>query len=130
MSVDIATFRTRFPEFADDTDYSDARVQLFIDDSVLYMGADETRWCNKYDYAQAYHAAHLLAVATFSEVGDKSAKSGPISSNSAGGVSVTRAVVAKDTGDMDTFYRGTSYGTTFLNVRNTCFVGVMAANCL
>jgi hypothetical protein len=41
-----------------------------------------------------------------------------------------RAVVAKDRSDMDDFYMGTSYGQQFLIIRNTCFVGVLVANCL
>ena len=60
MATDVATFRVRFPEFEDDTEYPDARIQLFLDDTVaIYMGSDENRWCNKYDIAQAYLAAHL-----------------------------------------------------------------------
>ncbi len=131
MAVTVTLFRTRFPEFSDETEYPAPRIQLFIDDAAnIHMGTDENRWCNKYDFAQAYLAAHLLIGATASEVGDSSVKVGPISSKSAGGVSVTRAVVSKDRSDMDDFYMGTAYGQQFLNVRNTCFVGVAIANCL
>lgn len=131
MATDVPTFRIRFPEFSDNTEYPDARIQLFLDDAVnCYMGTDENRWCNKYDYAQAYLAAHLLTVGTASEAGDSSVKSGPISSKSAGGVSVTRAVVAKDRSDTDDFYMSTTYGQQFLNIRNACFVGAITANCL
>lgn len=129
MATDIATFRARFPEFSDDTEYTDARVQLFLDDAVnIYMGDDELRWCNKYDYAQAYLAAHLLTVNTGAEAGDSSAKAGPVSSKTAGGVSVTRAVTAKDRSDTDEFLSTTSYGQQFLNIRNTCFVGALVVN--
>jgi len=131
MSTSVATFRARFPEFSDDTEYTDARVQLFLDDSAnCYMGLDESRWCGKYDYAQAHLAAHLLTIGTSAEAGDSSVKSGPVSSKSAGGVSVTRAIVAKNRSDADDFYMGTTYGQQFLNIRNTCFAGVMIANCL
>ena len=131
MATDLTTFRIRFPEFSDDTDYPDPRVQLFLEDAAnCYMGTEENRWCGKYDYAQAYLAAHLLAVNTAAEAGDSSAKSGPVSSKSAGGVSVSRAVVAKDRSDQDTFYMSTSYGQQFINIRNTCFAGVTIANCL
>ena len=92
------------------------------------MGTDELRWCDKYDYAQAYLAAHLLHSATLSEVGDVNSKVGPISSKSAGGVSVTRAIVAKDRSDEDEFYSSTVYGQRFLTVRNSCFIGVLVAN--
>lgn len=129
MAIDIAIFRTRFPEFSDDVEYPDPRIQLFLDDSVaLYIGSDEVRWCNRYDIAQAYLTAHLLSVATNTEIGDTNAKSGPVSSKSAGGVSVTRAIVSKDRSDTDDFYMGTAYGQQFLNIRNMCFVGVLVAN--
>lgn len=126
--ITVETFRLRFPEYSDNTDYSDARVQLFIDDTIHYIGSDENRWGSKYDYAQSYLAAHLLTVNVGAEAGDTSAKAGPVSSKSAGGVSVSRAVVAKDRSDQDAFYMSTSYGQQFINIRNTCFAGVTVAN--
>lgn len=128
MSVDVATFRIRFPEFASASEYPDARIQLFIDDTICYMGSDENRWCGLYDKAQAYLAAHLMTIGTATEAGDSSASAGPIISKSAGGVSVTRATVAQDNGSQ--FYSSTSYGQTFLSLRDRCFVGVSVANCL
>jgi len=130
MSVNLATFRIRFPEFADDTEYTDARVQLFLDDAQEDLGTAESRWCGKYDKAQAYLAAHLLASGTKTELGDSAASVGAVTSKSAGGVSVGKSVVAKDRSDQDDFYMGTSYGQQFLIIRNTCFVGVLVANCL
>lgn len=131
MATDVATFRIRFPEFADNTEYSDQRIQLFLDDAAnCYMGTEESRWCGKYDYAHAYLAAHLLIVGTSAEAGDSSVKAGPVSSKTAGGVSVSRAVTAKDRSDLDDFYLGTTYGQQFLNIRNACFVGVAIANYL
>lgn len=129
MAVTVSDLRTRFPEFADDTEYPEARIQLFIDDSVLaYMGSDEKRWAGRYNYAQAYLVAHLLASGEASEAGDGSAKVGPVTSKSAGGVSVTRAAQAKARSDSDDFFMGTVYGQRFIMVRNTTFAGVMVAN--
>lgn len=130
MATSVSTFRIRFPEFSDDTEYSDARIQLFLDDATCYMGTEESRWCGKYDISQSYLTAHLLTVGTSTEVGDASASSGPVSSKSAGGVSVTRAVVAKDRSDADSFYSTSSYGQQYLILRNGCFIGVTVANCL
>ena len=130
MACTEADFRIRFPEFADDTEYPDARIQLFLDDTVLWIGSDEDRWCNKYDLAHCYHAAHLLTIGTNTEAGSSGANVGPISSKSAGGVAVTKAVTAKDRSDQDDAYASTSYGLYFLSIRNTCFVGVVVANCL
>lgn len=129
MATDVTAFRARFPEFSDSGEFPDARIQLFLGDAVLLdVGSDELRWNNKYNFAQAYAAAHRLTVGSNTELGDANSKSGPISSKSAGGVSVTRAVVAKDTGEGDDFYRGTSYGQQFLVTRNMCFAGVLVAN--
>ena len=129
MATNVATFRTRFPEFSDGTEYPDVRIDLFLADVVLlHMGSDENRWCNKYDIAQAYLAAHLLSVGDNTELGDSSASAGPITSRSAGGVSVTSAVVAKERSDTDEFYMTTSYGQQFIAIRNSCFVGVLTAD--
>ena len=131
MACTVDELRARLPEFADSVEYPDARVQLFIDDAAaVYMGTDEGRWCGKYSYAQCYLAAHLLAAGTATEAGDSSSKAGPVSSKSAGGVSVTRAVAANARSDSDDFYISSSYGQRFLTIRNTCFVGVLVANCL
>ncbi len=128
MAIDIATFRARFPEFSDDTEYPDPRVQLFIDDSLIYIGTDEDRWGLKYNLAQSYITAHMLLVATKSELGDSSSQVGPVQSKSAGGVSVTKAVVAKDLSSGDEYYMSTTYGQQFILLRNICFVGVLTAN--
>lgn len=131
MATTVEEFRIRFPEFADETEYPDVRIQMFLDDAAeCYMGLDEGRWCGKYDKAQAYLAAHLLTVGTNTEAGDSGNKLGPISNKTAGGVSVTRAVTSKDRSDADDFYASTSYGQQFLVLRNMCFVGVSVANCL
>lgn len=126
--ITIADFRTRFPEFADETEYPDARIQLFIDDSVEDIGSDENRWCGKYDRAQAYYVAHLLFSGTKTEAGDTGSSVGPISSKTAGGVSVTRATVAKDRSDNDDWLSSTPYGMQFLVIRDSCFVGYCVAN--
>ena len=128
MACTVTTFRIRFPEFSDDTEYPDARIQLFIDDSVLWIGSDENRWCGKYDLAHCYLTAHLLTSATQTEVGDSASKLGAINNKSAGGVSVGRATGDKGRTDQDDFYASTAYGVQFLSVRNTCCSGVMVAN--
>ena len=130
MACTVAEFRSRFPEFSDISEYPDLRIQLFIDDAAnIHMGIDENRWCGKYNYAQCYLAAHLLLGGTSTEAGDNNTKSGPISNKSAGGVSVTRAVVVKDRSDTDNYYMSTPYGQQFLITRNSCFVGVLTATC-
>lgn len=130
MATDVPTFRLRFPEFSDNVEYTDERIQLFLDDAAnCYMGTDENHWCAKYDYAQSYLAAHLLVAGGATESGDSSNTVGPISSKVAGGVSVSRAVTTKDRSDTDDFYLKTSYGQQFKNIRDQCFVGVAVATC-
>lgn len=129
MAITVAEFRIRFPEFSNVTDYPDARIQLFIDDaSTIYMGSDETRWCNYYNIAQAYLAAHLLYTAEQASFGNASANVGPISSKSAGGVSVTKAVQVKLRSDGDEYFMTTQYGQRYITLRNQCFTAVFATN--
>jgi len=128
MSITVSDFRIRFPEFSDEAEYSDPRILLFIEDSTAYIGTDELRWGSKYNLAQSYLSAHLLISAEKTELGDISSSSGTIQSKSAGGVSVSKSIVAKDRSDLDDFYIGTSYGQQFLNIRNLCFAGGIVAN--
>lgn len=131
MACTVEDFRLRFPEFSDGVEYTDPRVQMFLDDAAnIYIGLDEGRWCGKYNYAQCYLAAHLLHIGTGAEAGDSTSKAGPVSSKTAGGVSVTRAVATSARSNGDDFFMSTSYGQQYLNVRNSCFVGVLVANCL
>ena len=129
MTCTVEEFRIRFPEFSDDTEYPDPRIQLFLNDAVEDIGTDEDRWCGKYNRAHCYLAAHLLFAGTGTEAGDISSKAGPVSSKSAGGVSVTRAVTSKSRSDSDEFYSSTAYGQQFLVIRNMCFVGILTATC-
>ena len=131
MAITIADFRTRFPEFCDRTLYPDARIQLFIDDTVCWMGTDENHWCSsgqKYNYAQAYLTAHLLTKGTNSSAGDSSGAAGPITSKTAGGVSVTRSSI--DTSNMSTTdadFSSTTYGQRYMEIRDQCFIGMLPA---
>lgn len=129
MACSVADFRVRFPEFVDDAMYPDARIQLFLGDAVaLYLGSDEPRWGGKYDIAHCFVAAHLLYVATSSQVGSPTSQAGPITSKTADGVTVTRSSPATMTrSEMALFFSSTSYGQQFTVIRNRCFAGVLTA---
>ena len=131
MATTVDDFRARFPEFSDTVEYPTARIQIFLDDATCDLG-DGSNWCStcKFDRALCYYTAHLLTVATRSEAGDTSSSVGPISSKSAGGVSVTRAVMTKDRSDGDDWLASTAYGMQYIQIRNGCLVGVTVANCL
>lgn len=131
MTITVSEFRTRFPEFSSEDDYPESRIQMFIEDTLnIHLGSNERPWNGKYNFAQSYLVAHLLTLATATELGDSSAKVGPISNKTVAGVSVSRAVVAKDRSDSDDLLSSTAYGIQFLSIRNTCFVPVLVGNCL
>tara|TARA_R110000851_G_scaffold131446_1_gene265602 strand:- start:301 stop:681 length:381 start_codon:yes stop_codon:yes gene_type:complete len=124
MTVNVAGFRIRLPEFEDDTEYPEARIQMFLDDTVMDIRA-EADWCGRYERAVYYYAAHLLTVGSNSEAGAGGSNVGPTTSKSAGGVSVTKGYVAKDRSDGDDWLISTTYGQQFINIRNMCFIGVL-----
>jgi len=117
MSIDIASFRIRFPEFADDTAYPDPRVQLALDDAELCV--DETKFGTLYELGVMNLAAHELRLTTDTANSPASAGSlGPVSAKTAGGVSVTRAINALDLSNSDSYYQQTQYGLKFLSIRD------------
>ena len=112
MAVTPATFKIRFPEF-DST--LDARIQLFIDDSIVIL--NESYWGDKYDLGVAYLSAHLLTMGTKSENGDDDAVSS-IASQAVDGVSISFNSPAINTLD-DAYYSSTAYGQRYLALRRT-----------
>lgn len=122
MAITIADFRARFPEFSDDTEFSDAAVQQAIDDATDTM-ASEANWCGRYDRAALMLAAHFLTLDTRAEAGD-SRTAGTITSRSAGGVSVGYATGVRKG---DEFLSSTVYGQRYIQLRNMCFPGVAIA---
>jgi len=126
--ITIELFRLRFPEFEDDMDYIDERIELFISDTVdFHMGSDELRWGSVaiYNLAQANLVAHLLTLATKTEMGDSSSESGPVLSKSAGGVSVSMANNYSSGSSLDILLSTTVYGQQFISIRNRVFIGVL-----
>lgn len=117
--------RTRFPEFGDTTEYTDARISMFIGDAIDDIGLNASHWQGEYRYnkALAYLSAHYLVLATESEYGDTSAKY-PIIQKTAGGVSLSYSGLA---GASRTDYikrlSSTTYGQEFLSIRGRSFVG-------
>ncbi len=124
MGATVEQFRLRFPEFSDETEFPDARIQMFIDDTICIMGEDENYWCC-YATTQCYLAAHLLAVASATEAGSAGSSAGPIVGKTAGGVSVTRGHSGNNRSDGDDWYMSTSYGQRYLADRNRCIIGAM-----
>ena len=114
MSVDPASFKIRFKEFACEPD---AQIQVFIDDSIVIL--NEAFWAIKYDLGVSYLTAHFLALSKRSEAGSTTSvpTSGPISSKSVDGVSVSYA--SYNVQDVDeSFYMSTPYGQRYLQLRS------------
>lgn len=111
--TDATDFQIRFPEFCS---VDDDRVQMFLDDAALLMG-DKAKWLSYYDVAQAYYAAHLLQLATYTEDGDGSV-AGPIKRQEVDDVVIEQAVeaVTASDGELGT----TAYGKRFLTYRKIC----------
>jgi len=119
--IDIASFRIRYPEFANQTLYSDLRIQIFIDDAVIYM-SDENRWLDFYVLAQSALVGHLLAVAQASETGD-SGSLFPIKKQDVDDVIIDSAVsAAKPT---NSNLASTTYGQVYHNFLRMTFAGII-----
>lgn len=59
-TIDITTFRGRFPEFSDTSKYPDAQVQFYLDLSQMLMAAD--RWQNLLPFGAFLFTAHNLTL--------------------------------------------------------------------
>ena len=58
--IDIATFRTDYPEFASASTYTDAVVQYWL--NFAYSMLSATRWGKQLDIAAELYVAHNLAL--------------------------------------------------------------------
>lgn len=116
--------RTRYPEFGDTVEYTDARVEMFICDAVDDIGEIASHWVSEYRYNRALAAlsAHYLVLATESEYGDSGAKY-PIIQKTAGGVSLSYSGLAgASRSDYIKRLSSTTYGQEFLALRGRTFV--------
>lgn len=115
MSATIVGFRTRFPEYSDINTYPDARIQMFLDDSALCIHSPV--YGAMYDMAIYYLSAHELFMAIGTAKGAGS-NVGPVSSKTAGSVSVSRAVASVDLTQGDSYYTLSQYGVKYLSIRD------------
>lgn len=118
MAITPALFKIRFPEF-DSVD--DARIQIYIDDSVLIV--NENYWGVKYNLGLYYLTAHYLALAISNEAIVSSGPAppgltGPVSSRSVGDSSISYSNNPAD-GDASKYLSQTSYGAHFLYLMQT-----------
>ena len=129
MAITVSDFRARFPEFSDVVEYPDATINLYISDTVIYMGSDANWWSGetKYNYAQSYLTAHLLYTFTnVSDSGDAGSISGQVNTKVIGSTTVVRSVATKARSDEDDFFVTTAYGQQYIIIRNKIFQGIAA----
>lgn len=123
MAIDIATFRARFDEFANDTVHPDAKIQIHLDDALIQC--DETWWGNYHELGVMYLAAHEYALrllesqaAAADENGQYGFHDGsPDVSQTADKLSYTKAVQSLDLSGGDGRLASTSYGLKYLEYR-------------
>lgn len=123
MTVTVASFKVRFPEFSSE---SDTRIQLFLDDAVVVL--NEAYWGVKYDLGLNYYTAHSLALAnkaTASGGSGSSGGGGAISSRSVDGTSVSYATMTPNSGT-EAYYSQTSYGREYWMLLQTLPVAVLS----
>lgn len=125
MASTVITFRTRFPEFSDEQVYTDARIQMFLNDAKEDFNQTKLKEAIT-DRITEYLAAHYLAIATSSEEGDASS-TGPVASKSEGDLSVSYAVNSTNAGD-SSFYNSTIYGQQYLTLLRTYCGGMLTLN--
>ena len=110
MTVTIANFKIRFPEF-DSVD--GARIQLFLDDALIILNS--VYWGAKYDLGVNYFVAHKLSLAIKAENAGGSGSAGgggAISGRSVDGTSVSYATFTPESGK-EAYYNQTSYGREY-----------------
>lgn len=126
--MDLATFRTDFPEFADSATYPDATVTFYL--TLAQKMLTTPNWDSQViDYGQALFIAHHLAIATkdgqASSAGAVPGKvEGVQSSKSVDRVSIsydTNAVTLTDAG----FWNMTSYGIRFYQLARMVGAGMV-----
>jgi len=113
----LQKFHLRFPEF---NDMSYDRIQLFLDDALLYINT--TFWGEKAEVGQFYLAAHLLSCGEATNEGQINGVSN-LTSHSADGASVSfGSIVAKTVSDI--FYQTTKYGQHYLMLKQSVSHGI------
>jgi hypothetical protein len=108
MTVTESSFRVRFPEFADDTAYSDALVDLVLQEAATRISV--TTFGTYYDQAHGFMAAHLLVSTPSGGAGASGNQE--IASVSAGSASISYRPTASATATSSNL-ASSSYGREF-----------------
>ena len=111
--MDLAAFRTNFPEFASTTVYTEAMLTFWLTVAQVYVS--ETKWEDVYNTGLSLALAHFLTIAKNNIEGEPGESSGMINSRSVGDVSYsvdTAATLEENAGQWNL----TSYGQQFIRL--------------
>lgn len=102
MTLNIATFRSRFSEFGSSNEFSDDELNSLYEIAIIYcVGSESWR-----EYAQQLMLAHLLKIQELNASGNAPRQ---IASASESSVSVS-VVPPSSTSDLSYWYQLTTYG--------------------
>jgi len=110
--MDIATFRTNFTEFTDETKYPDAMLTFWMTVAGVYVSA--TKWAELYDIGMSLALAHYLVIAG-NNASSPGSGTGLINSQSVGDVSAgydTSSTIEDGAGNWNL----TNYGQQFIRM--------------
>jgi len=116
--VTYETWTARFPQFLQ---IEESLFDLFLGDSQIEMGVDETRWADTYDVAQANLISHYVAAYKSYQTGDDTPLQ-PIRTKEVDDVMVEFAV-SRDLRDNFDPLNSTIYGQAYIKWRRQAFAG-------
>ncbi len=129
--MDIALFRTNFPEFADTVRYPSSQLTFWS--TVAEAQVNKCAWKNQFDLGVQLYVAHEVTlaaqntkVASFGGV-PGTAASGPVTSKTVGGATIAfdaAQAAEKDAG----YWNLTSYGKQFIRLARMYGAGAIQLN--
>jgi len=120
MAITVQNVRDRFPEFEDDTAFTDGRIQTWITKGEAELSEGE--WGGMYNEAMLVYVAHYLSWSTMiANSGGSVGSVGPIASKSVGDVSISFASVSSANASAgESFWLSTPYGQEYWRLVMLC----------
>lgn len=110
----------RYPKMAD---VIPERFEIFVEDSQVIMGKDESRWLGWYNQAQAALIAHLVTINNSLEADDLAMPSGPVSRTDVEDVQVEFSRLWDKVPFQEAMIYSTAYGQMYAMYRRMAFAG-------
>ena len=120
----VGDLRNRFPEFSDDSEYSDAMITMVIEEATILM-ADPEHWIcpDMYGLAQKYYVAHLLTLANQTAMGGGDSGGFPLRKQDVDDVEIESAVNNVDA--TSSLLLSTMYGRSYYRYLRINFTGII-----